>query len=122
MNVLLVDDEIGIVTVYTLILESAGFRVYSAENGLEGWETFERGSAWDIAILDRAMPVMNGEELAAKIKATSPDLPIIMISGLVDAIEDPSLFHDILSKPFSPSELLNSIASALEISSAAIVR
>ena len=112
MHILLVDDDIGLRTLFSLVLEDAGFQVQTASNGREGWDVFCRGSDWDVIILDRVMLQMGGEELAGKIKAVLPDLPIILISGFLDAMADPHLFQKILAKPFLPSTLLQCVEAA----------
>jgi CheY-like chemotaxis protein len=48
---------------------------------------------------------MVGTELARRVRARRPDLPIIMVTGYVDAIADMSSITLMLKKPFSPSEL-----------------
>ncbi len=54
-----------------------------AKNGLEAMEAFEREN-FDVVITDIQMPVVNGLELARRIKAKNPDFPIIITSAFND--------------------------------------
>ena len=113
IRLLLVDDEEGVRTIFGTVLQEAGYSVETAESGQEGWQRFQGNNPWDVAIVDRAMPGMGGEELAKLIKETSPRTALIMITGAPDAIEEPLLFDAILAKPFRSSELLTCVAAAL---------
>src|SRR5688572_4482511 len=66
-RVLLVDDLEIVREILRRTLESAGYEVGTAKDGAEGIEKFQ-GTAWDVVITDRAMPNMDGEEMAAVIK------------------------------------------------------
>jgi len=113
-RILLVDDEIDLLELLGAVLRNVGYKVQCAENGAKGLEYFRRGE-WDAVIIDRAMPEMNGEELAEAIKASSPMVPLIMITGMRGAISRPELFDFILSKPFRTKELVDSLAGAFQM-------
>jgi CheY-like chemotaxis protein len=114
IRVLLVDDEPGVRTVFESVLQEAGYCVETAKNGHEGWDMIQNNQPWDVAIVDRAMPEMGGEELGRKIRETSPRTSLIMITGAPEAITEPLLFDAILAKPFLPAELLTCLSRALE--------
>jgi DNA-binding response OmpR family regulator len=105
-SVLLIDDELSLLFILERVLRGAGHSVECAENGKRGLERFHEGS-WDAVILDRAMPEMNGEEVAKAIKSTSPNVPLVMITGFPAAVTRPELFDSVLGKPFRPNELLS---------------
>ena len=111
-KILVVDDEPAILFTLRRILEHAGFEVHTAENGLEGLSQFRRGP-WDLVTLDRSMPGMNGEEVAAEMRRLVPNVPLILITGFPNAILQPGLFNAILAKPFRSAELLERIAQVL---------
>jgi len=108
-RILLVDDEVGLRTLLTRVFRHAGYEVESAGDGQAGLECFRKGS-WSVVVIDRAMPVMNGEELAAALRALSPQTPLIMITGLLSRITQPHLFDLILEKPFHPADILDCVA------------
>jgi two-component system, NtrC family, sensor kinase len=99
-------------------LANLGFRVLEAENGLEAWNIFQHESP-DIVITDLRMPVMDGIELLIKIKDASPDIPVIILSGvgtMVDVIEALRIgAWDYLTKPITEMTiLLHAINKGLE--------
>ncbi len=79
-DILLVDDEAGLRKVLSLSLEDRGYTVYTAANGKEALEQFERRLP-AIVLTDIKMPGMDGIDLLKTIKALSADTEIIMITG-----------------------------------------
>jgi CheY-like chemotaxis protein len=111
-KILLIDDEAAILITLNKILRGAGYETHTATNGRDGLALFQR-ETFDLIILDRSMPEMNGEEVAAAIRHVAQGLPIILITGFPAAVRRPDLFTAILGKPFRSPELLKSIAQAL---------
>lgn len=83
-RVLLVDDERALRRVMRRALEQAGFEVVEAGNGEEALASAQRGRV-DLVVTDVQMPVMNGLELVAVLSGKRPDLPVVLMSGSVDA-------------------------------------
>jgi YesN/AraC family two-component response regulator len=79
-KILLVDDEEGIRKVLGISLSDIGYTVFTAENGKEAFKIFEEVDP-SIVLTDIKMPGMDGIELLKKIKDTSPNTEVIMISG-----------------------------------------
>jgi CheY-like chemotaxis protein len=105
---LLVDDEPLVLKILSEALQNAGHEVGTASNGEQGLAKFQE-TKWDVVVTDRAMPVVDGEKLAASIKLLSPQTPIILITGMASAVCDASPFAVILQKPFRACHLLNAI-------------
>ncbi|MBT4289516.1 MAG: response regulator [Deltaproteobacteria bacterium] len=80
-NILIVDDEKSCLKINNIILSDAGYNTTLAKNGLEAWELFQK-EEFDLIVLDRMMPVMNGDELTIKIRAIKSSIPIIMLTAL----------------------------------------
>jgi len=112
LKVLVVDDEPTILFTLKRILEHGGYEVHTAQSGREGWQTFQQGQ-WDLVTLDRSMPDMNGEEVAAEIRRVAPKTPIVLITGFTGAVVRTWLFDAILGKPFRPAELLDHLRLVL---------
>jgi DNA-binding response OmpR family regulator len=112
-KVLVVDDEPAVLTLATRFLATAGYAATGATSALEGLRLLEN-EGWDLVILDRAMPEMNGEEMADRIKQRTPQMPIIMITGFPDAVAHRERLDVILRKPFVSTELLAHVARILE--------
>ncbi|MDU9393843.1 response regulator [Pseudomonas japonica] len=108
-TVLVVDDEYVISDILELALEDAGYQVEKASNGLRALEVLDKTRV-ELLITDYMMPVMNGEELARKLR-DDPQfkaLPIILMSGAQASIgrENPGLFDGVLDKPFDTEMLI----------------
>ena len=78
MRILIVDDERQITRVLRTSLQSSGYEVTVANNGLEAFELFTSTQP-DLVITDLAMPEMTGIELTRAIRRTS-ETPIIILS------------------------------------------
>lgn len=111
-KVLVIDDEPAILFTLKRILEHAGYGVYTAQSGEEGLSAFRKGH-WDLVTLDRSMPTMNGEEVAAELRRIAPKVPLVLITGFTTAVVRPELFDTILGKPFRAAELLDCLANVL---------
>jgi CheY-like chemotaxis protein len=113
-TLLCVDDNETSLHVRKLVLESAGYRVLVASDSATAMEIFS-SSVVDIVVSDHFLQDGTGIELAAAMKKLKPDVPIVIISGLVDApegIEHADLF---ISKADSPPEVLQKISELLKI-------
>jgi len=111
-RILVVDDEPAILMMLKRLLQPEGYEVQTAPSGREGLNAFQQGP-WDLVTVDRAMPEMNGEEMAAQMRNIAPKVPIILITGFPNAVVRPELFDAVLAKPFRSAELLQSIAQTL---------
>ena len=81
IKLLLIDDEVDFRESIALYFLDAGFTVFEASNGREGLEAFDRERP-DIVFTDLRMPVMDGFEVIAALTNSSPETPIIVISGV----------------------------------------
>jgi CheY-like chemotaxis protein len=79
---LVADDEIGVRQLATHVLESLGFRVLQAEDGLEALAHFQQhAAALRLGLLDLSMPRLDGAQAFAEMHRARPDLPVILMSG-----------------------------------------
>lgn len=108
--VLVVDDDRMVREVATLSLKRAGYRVIAVGSGQEAVDLVAAArDIVDAVLLDLSMPVMDGWETAALLKACRPDLPIALTSGygedqFPDRVQD-AAYDAFLHKPFGPLEL-----------------
>jgi two-component system, sensor histidine kinase and response regulator len=89
LKILTIDDEPGIRETFRDFLEDLDFEVFEGENGRHGLEVFAAQKP-DLVLLDLRMPELDGMEVLAKLKETSPDTPVIIVSGtgvIGDAIQ-----------------------------------
>jgi DNA-binding response OmpR family regulator len=85
-RILVVDDEIGALTLIGIMLERGGFQVLKAQNADAALETLESETP-DLFILDVMMPGMNGIELCQLLRQRddTKDIPILILSARGDA-------------------------------------
>ena len=118
LRVLIVDDEPMVRDVVAAMLTNEGHSIETAEHGIEALEKFQE-QPFDLVITDRAMPFMNGDQLAAAIKKTSPRTPIIMLTGfggmMTAAGEMPEDVDFVASKPIKLATIREAIAKVTEI-------
>ncbi len=116
---LIVDDEAAIRTTLSRILERAGMLTIEAANG-HGALTLltETALSIDIAVVDLAMPGMNGLELLAAIRQRYPKLPVLLMSGNPGQVTDDSLpldqYTDFIPKPYRSQDLLEKMSHLLQ--------
>jgi CheY-like chemotaxis protein len=111
--ILCVDDEAIGLSFRKIILESQGYRVYTAENGPDALSLFSKEPI-DLVVLDYSMPEMHGGMVAERMKALKPVVPILMLSAYVDLpSETLALVNGSITKGEPPPVLLEAIASLL---------
>ncbi len=118
-KVLVVDDEIHIVQVIAIKLRNNGFEVLTAENGVQALDIAKTQKP-DLVITDYQMPVMTGIEFIEKLRqvADAAQTPVIMLTARGFAIDDDKKnklnIASLLSKPFSPREVLKCVEDVLQ--------
>lgn len=116
IRILITDDDPDLLFTLQMQLESDGYTVLSAPNGLVALTLAEKGLP-HLAILDLAMPIMDGFELARRLKRLG-DIPIIMLTAMDDEeskVKGLELYaEDYVTKPFSYRELQARIRRILE--------
>jgi two-component system, OmpR family, alkaline phosphatase synthesis response regulator PhoP len=123
-KILLIDDDPDFVEAVKVIVENGGYDVKVAYDGEEGLEAVAAEKP-DLIVLDVMMPVMNGHEACAKLKANpaTAKIPIILLTAVADRVTTSTYTHrdmleseaeDYMPKPVEPKELLNLIKNWLK--------
>ncbi|MCZ6678830.1 MAG: PAS domain S-box protein [Candidatus Poribacteria bacterium] len=116
LHVLLVEDKTTVSQMVTEYLIIDGHTVETAINGRMGLEKFHAGQ-FDLVVTDRAMPDMNGDQLAGFIKQIAPNKPVIMLTGFGDfmqaAGEHPAGVDVIVSKPVTLSAFRQALVKVM---------
>jgi DNA-binding NtrC family response regulator len=81
-RILLVDDEEPIVRMQKQMLARLGYKVSTRTSSVDALEAFRADPcAYDLVVMDMAMPNMTGEQLARELIALRADLPIVLCTG-----------------------------------------
>jgi signal transduction histidine kinase/ActR/RegA family two-component response regulator len=114
VRILLVDDDPDVRGVAAAMLADLGCRVTQAAGGQAALDVLGVGTEFDLALLDYAMPGLNGGETAQRIAARWPDLPVLLMSGFADAEALAAAWSGpMLHKPFGAGVLSAQVAAAL---------
>ena len=119
-KILIVDDEPNIAYMLADMLAEAGYDTHTADNGRDALDAVHRDPP-DLMLLDVQMPVLDGFEVASRLKAdpATAAIPIIMLSAMegrgARVIGLESGAEEYLSKPFDQAELLARIRNLLSL-------
>jgi CheY-like chemotaxis protein len=118
-TVLVVDDDRVISHLIASLLRQKGYKIMSAFDAVHAMMQAMRPPAVDAIVLDINMPGGSGEDTLRKLKISTrtADIPVIILSGSIDATGQDRVRHlgaaAVLSKPLVPEELFKALASAL---------
>jgi len=117
MSVLIVDDEDLVRKFVERALREAGYQTATASDGPEALGVAAKLETLDILVTDLMMPEMTGDELARRVRASSPGVKVLYITGFSDRLfkEKVTLWADeaFLDKPCSVKGLLQAVSLLL---------
>ncbi|MCM0583290.1 response regulator transcription factor [Weissella diestrammenae] len=111
MKILMVEDNTSVSEMMSMFFKKEGWDAEYSADGLEAVKVFnEAPQSWDLIILDLNLPGLDGMQVAVKIRETSANVPIIMLTAR-DSESDQVLglemgADDYVTKPFSPITLI----------------
>lgn len=116
-HILVVEDDLQLRLLITLLLSRAGYDVDGADDGAAGWEALQAVS-YDLLITDHLMPTLTGLELLIKVHGAGMTLPVIMATGTPpeQAFQRRPWLRPTatLVKPYPADELLRTVRKVLE--------
>ena len=112
--VLCVDDELVGLQVRKILLERAGYRVLTAQDGPSGLAIFSEQPV-EAVVLDYSMPGMHGGEVATRMRQTKPQVPILLLSAYMGLSADVTSLVDLyMTKGEGAPVLLEKLSSLLQ--------
>lgn len=118
-TILLADDDVNLRRVLEFQLTEAGYKVLTAQDGVEALEIFADNN-FDCVITDLRMPKLSGLELLEKIKITNAEIPVIVITAFGEVETAVAAMKagafDYINKPFNRDEILLTLERALSFS------
>jgi CheY-like chemotaxis protein len=113
---LVVDDEPSVRKFIKAVLQSDGYQITEAENGVQALELLRKlCGAVDLLVSDIKMPIMDGITLACSVSEEFPALPIVLVSGYaeMERAKHPELKFEFVQKPFLPATLLSVVKAVM---------
>jgi two-component system cell cycle sensor histidine kinase/response regulator CckA len=117
-RVIVVEDRDVVRDLTRDVLEASGFSVVAVPGGREALEAAASSEPFDLLVTDVVMPEMSGPEVAMKLRARHPELPVLYMSGYTDDVlnahelsQDATAF---LRKPFGNAELVTAARTLLD--------
>src|SRR6059058_6119279 len=108
-NILLVDDEPGMLRYIRTLLEVDDYKVATASTGEEALERVQKGLQPDLVLLDLLMPGIDGLQTLEQLRQIRPGTKVVMLSCVSDTRKVVQAIrlgaHDYLTKPFQKAEL-----------------
>lgn len=117
-KIMVVDDEAHILELLDEALTDHGYQVTAFPDGVSAFNEFQKDPGkFDLLLTDMAMPGMNGKDLAARVLALRPEMPVIINTGYSALLgKDEALalgISEYLQKPVSLNELLEAVQRLL---------
>jgi CheY-like chemotaxis protein len=114
LSILVIDDDERVRSVMADCLIGEGHRVDVAESGDQGLAKL-RMRHFDLVITDRAMPGIDGHQVASEVRRLAPDTAVIMLTGFGETIKStdqkPAGVDLVVSKPLTLNELRQALAT-----------
>jgi CheY-like chemotaxis protein len=119
-SILLVEDEEAVRALVARYLRQRGYRVLEAGDGPQALAVAAAARSVDLLLTDMVMPRLGGAELAARLRADRPGLPVLFVSGHSDQaqglLQSGALGKGVafLQKPYSTDELARRLRELLD--------
>ena len=114
-TVLIIDDEQAVRETAGRMLTVNGYEVLYAADGVEGIEVCrQKGDSIGLILLDQSMPRMSGQDVLAELRATRPQLKVVIFTGFAADVDEFAGADDLIAKPFSLSDLVAKVREVLD--------
>ncbi len=117
-TVLVVEDEPLLLESLRELIESEGYHVLTARNGVEALKLYEQGRGISVVFSDLGMPELGGWPTFVRLRKANPSAKIILVSGFADETERERIeaggVQAFLNKPYKAEEVLRTIRRVLD--------
>jgi two-component system cell cycle sensor histidine kinase/response regulator CckA len=117
-NILIVDDEIDVVSIWQQMLSRQGYQVESKNDPLDALSDFRQTpDRYNLVITDLAMPGMTGEILSEELCKIRPDIPVILCTGYFEEMRNNPLcpaIKEYLTKPVNLISLAETVRKVID--------
>jgi PAS domain S-box-containing protein len=118
-SIMFVDDEESLCTAWAFRLRRLGYKVETFSDPLRAEEAFRRNpEGYDLLVTDQTMPGLLGSDLATRLMAISPQLPVVLCTGYSQVIDEPQAralgIKAFLMKPYTSNQLAETIRDSLD--------
>jgi PAS domain S-box-containing protein len=113
LAILAVDDDPLVLENTVAMLEELGHRVIAARSGVEALQTIASERSLDLVVTDQAMPGMTGLQLAQRLAAERPALPVLLATGHAEIAPGLAVEVRRLAKPFTLAALARAVEEAV---------
>lgn len=111
-NILLAEDDISVSEVLSDLLRTQGYNVAVAKTGIEAIDEIHK-SLFDVLIIDKKMPEMDGIELIKQFRSQEQNIPVILASGSDVDLQSSELkdlrINHVIKKPYNFPEILSAL-------------
>jgi PAS domain S-box-containing protein len=115
-RILVVDDEAVVRDAISNLIRTFGHEAVEAADGRAALDLLDRDPRFDLIVIDFAMPVMHGAELADLARQRLPEVPMLFVSGDAEASDDGELGNArVLKKPFRQTDLAQALRDLLSV-------
>lgn len=115
-RILVVEDDAPVRDLLVRVLQDAGYLVVAAASGQEALDLAARQSEIDLLITDLVMRGINGIELATRLTAERPGLPVMITSSFTPGQmghEELPFAAELIEKPWAPADMVEHVARIL---------
>lgn len=117
-KILVVEDDETVRDLIKTLLETMGYSVKEASNGLEGLRIFESEGGFDLIITDMIMPEVGGMELIREVRKKDPSVKVVVLSGYPDIEDEEMILADgvdrVIGKPINIKPFAKAIHELIE--------
>jgi CheY-like chemotaxis protein len=117
-TILVVEDELPMLTLLKKILEDAGYKVLGAKDGIEAIDVYSRHqNEVDLVLCDMALPKLGGWTVFLALRERNPNVRMILTSGYLDPKVRSDMIkggvRDFIPKPYVAESILKSVRQSL---------